>query len=66
MVVPYQILNIITLKFSFLPFQIVILFSNVKHMKIFRFKFDKNHTKNEEFDFFESGGGGSDITISKF
>ena len=34
MVVPYQILNIIILKFSFLPFQIVILFSNVKHMKI--------------------------------
>ena len=27
-------------------------------MKMFRFKFDKNRTKNEEFDLFEGQGGG--------
>ena len=28
----------------------------MKHMKMFRFKFDKNRTKNEEFDLFEGRG----------
>ena len=29
-------------------------------MKMFRFKFDQNRTKNEEFDFFEGQGGGEE------
>ena len=29
-------------------------------MKMFRFKFDKKNTKNEEFDFFEGQGGGEE------
>ena len=29
-------------------------------MKMFRFKFDKNRTKNEEFDLFEGQGKGGE------
>ena len=29
-------------------------------MKMFRFKFYQNRTKNEEFDFFEGQGGGEE------
>ena len=29
-------------------------------MKMFRFKFNQNHTKTEEFDFFEGQAGGEE------
>ena len=37
-------------------------------MKMFRFKFDQNYTKNEEFDFFTGGGWGGEkgTSITKF
>ena len=32
------------------------VFINGKHMEMFRFKFDQNRIKTEEFDFFEGQG----------